>query len=322
MPARVLGHPDRFQSTTGTSHFVISRTFRRSQSSDVLGKKPVTVPVRLLLAIVFFAAAFILDVVSDRQHSRVLGGAAIFGSALTLFPAIRAGLIAASVFALTWVGFNLVRAFADDAGLAIAGLYTASDIERWLFRGSLPSTIAQRNAFDPERVQPHDIALALVHTSFFVVPFLIAVIAWRRHRPAFRRYLVATATCFSLSLVAFILLPTAPPWMSDPEDVTRITHHILPGSGAGGNTESATVSSAAFWFEPNDLAALPSVHVAMAVLVCLVLGETARSGRITGGLYALAMSVSVVYLGEHFVLDVITGWLVALASWRLARPRP
>ncbi|MDQ3541311.1 MAG: phosphatase PAP2 family protein, partial [Chloroflexota bacterium] len=200
-------------------------------------------------------------------------------------------------------------------------LYTVSDMERWQFNGSLPSTVFQRVAFDPGRIQPHDIALAIVHGSFFVVPFLIAAFAWSRHRPSFSQYMLATATCFALSLVAFILLPTAPPWMSDPDDVTRITYHILRGSGLDASTSGTTVSSAAFWFEPNDTAALPSVHVAMAVLVFLVLTGIARWGRSIGGLYALAMSVSVVYLGEHFVLDVITGWLVALAAWRLTRPR-
>lgn len=59
----------------------------------------------------------------------------------------------------------------------------------------------------------------------------------------------------------------------------------------------------------------------MAVLVSLVLGGIARWGRVIGRGYALAMSISVVYLGEHFVLDVVTAWLVALAAWRLTRPR-
>lgn len=199
---------------------MISNAFHRAGSSETPGPGPAGWPLRLLLVVAFFAVAFTIDVLSDRQYSQVLGSAAIFGSTLTLFPAIRAGLIAAGACALTWVGFNLVRAFADDAGLAIAALDTVSDAERWLFNGSLPSTMLQRVAFDPGRIQPHDIALSPVHASFFVVPFLIAAIAWRRHRSSFSRYLRATATCFALSLVAFILLPTAPPWMSDPDDVT------------------------------------------------------------------------------------------------------
>jgi membrane-associated phospholipid phosphatase len=275
--------------------------------------------VRLLLVVVFFAVAFAIDLLSDRRYSQILGSAAIFGSVFTLFPTIRPGLIAASAYALTWAGFNLVRAFADNAGLAIADPKTVSEIERWLFGGRLPSTILQDRVFDPGRVQVHDIALATVHGSFFIVPFLIAAITWWRRRALFHHYLLATALCFAASLVGFILLPTAPPWMSDPTDVTRITHQILNGTASGSGPVGSAMQDEAFWFEPNGLAALPSVHVAMAVLVFLELGRIARWGKVTGLLYALAMSVSVVYLGEHFVLDVISGWLVALAAWAIAR---
>lgn len=300
---------------------MISNAFQRVRSSDLPGPRPAGWPLRLFLVASWFAAAFAVDVLSDRQFSQILGSAAIFGSALTLFPAIRPGLIAASACALTWVGFNLVRAFADDAGLALAGRQTIADLERALFGGVLPSTRLQYQWLDPGGIHPHDIAFSVVHGSFFFIPFLIGAIAWRRQRRLFSRYLKATAICFTISLVAFALLPTAPPWMSDPDDVARITHEVLrDGLGASALADGST-SGEAFWFEPNDLAAMPSVHVAMAVLVSLVLGRFARWGSLTGALYALAMSVSVVYLGEHFVLDVITGWLVALAAWHLARSR-
>ena len=73
-----------------------------------------------------------------------------------------------------------------------------------------------------------------------------------------------------------------------------------------------------FWFEPNDLAALPSVHVAATVLVCLASLRVGRFAGVLGALYALAMTIAVVYLGEHFVLDALLGWAVALAGWNVA----
>lgn len=148
----------------------------------------------------------------------------------------------------------------------------------------------------------------------FVVPFVVAALAWWRSRPLFRRYLLATALCFGFGLAAFVLLPSAPPWLTELGDVVRVTHRILEGTTAAGATEAA---SPTFRFEPNDLAALPSIHVAAAVLVAGVLGGFGRWGRAIGTLYALAMSLAVVYLGEHFVIDVVGGWLVALVGWRL-----
>ena len=74
-------------------------------------------------------------------------------------------------------------------------------------------------------------------------------------------------------------------------------------------------------FEPNHIAAMPSVHVAAAVLVFLAwrqaLPRTAMATLATLA-YPVAMSVAVVYLGEHFILDAVYGWLVALLGWRFA----
>lgn len=296
-----------------------SKALQRSRIPGVPDGRPAITSARLVLVIALFAAAFAIDLLSGRQYSQVLGSAAILGSALTLFPAIRPGLIAASACGLTWVTFNVIRAVADDARLRVAGRRTVSHVEHWVFGGSLPSARLQDHLFDPARVQLHDIALALVHASFFVVPYGIAVIAWWWRRALFLRYLRATAICFAFSLVAFILLPTAPPWMSDADDVTRITHHILNRSAGGSASAGSAGPTEAFWFEPNDVAALPSVHVAIAVLVFLTVSSFARWGRPIGALYALAMSVTVVYLGEHFALDVITGWIVAFVAWTLAR---
>ncbi|MBA2246676.1 MAG: phosphatase PAP2 family protein [Chloroflexia bacterium] len=280
---------------------------------------PANAGTRLLLAAAFFGAAFAIDLRTNRQFSPVLGSAAIYESALALFPAIRPGLIATTAHGGIWAGFNVARAFADDTGLRIVDVRLVSNFERWLFGGRLPSSMLQNHFFDPTLIQPRDVALGLVHASFFVVPHGIAALTWFRRRDVYVRYQMATASCFSLSLAAFIVLPAAPPWMSDPDRVTRITHRIVTQAIAGTGSGRSAGPGEAFWFEPNAVAAMPSVHVAAAVLVFLALGSLSRRGRGIGALYALAMSVAVVYLGEHFVLDVVAGWLVALVAWRLAR---
>ena len=65
------------------------------------------------------------------------------------------------------------------------------------------------------------------------------------------------------------------------------------------------------------MAAMPSVHVAAAVLVGLAIRTVAPRLSVVGIGYALAMSLAVVYLGEHFVVDAVAGMgdcLARLAS--------
>jgi len=72
-------------------------------------------------------------------------------------------------------------------------------------------------------------------------------------------------------------------------------------------------------FEPNHVAALPSVHVAAAVLVFLAMPHAPARLSFVGATYAMAMTLAVVYLGEHFLIDALLGWVVALVGWRLAK---
>lgn len=270
---------------------------------------------RLAPAILAFAAAFAIDMATGQRYSSVWGSIAIVISVVTVLPSVRPALAAIGAYAGVWAGFNLVRAFADDAGLALSGQETAAGWERTLF-GTSPSDWLQDHLFDSDRLGPIDIALSVVHLSFFIVPFVVAAVLWWKRRRLFRRYTVATAITFTLGLMGFLLIPTAPPWLAEPREVTRVTHDLLAGSA--GASLSRAEGGSGLWFEPNQLAALPSIHIAATVLILLVARRVGRPATVAAGLYALLMTFAVVYLGEHYVVDAALGWAVALAGWWLA----
>ncbi len=286
-----------------------------SQSGSAIGLDRAGALLRRLTpAILVFAVAFLADMATNQRYSAVWGSIAIVVSVVTVLPLVRPALAAIGAFGGVWVAFNLVRAVADDAGRALAGPGAVAGWERALF-GELPSTWLQERLFDPGQAQTVDIVLSVVHLSFFIVPFAVAIILWWRQRPLFRRYTLATAITFALGVLGFLFVPTAPPWLTEPRDVTRITHHLVGGSGA---PLARGDGQPGFWFEPNQLAALPSIHVAATVLILLVASRVGRLAAIVAGLYALLMTFAVVYLGEHYVLDAVLGWAVALAGWWLA----
>jgi hypothetical protein len=269
---------------------------------------------RLAPAIAAFAIAFAIDIATGQRYSSIWGGIAIVISVVTVFPAVRPALAALGAFAGVWAAFNLVRAVADDAGVALVGADTVAGWERALF-GVLPSAWLQDSLFAPDTVRVVDIALSVVHGSFFVAPFVVAALLWWKRRPLFRRYTVATAATFALGLVGFLLLPAAPPWLAEPDSVSRVTHHLLGGSGA---SLARADGEPGFWFEPNPLAALPSIHVAATVLILLAVRRIGRLVGVLAGAYAQLMTFAVVYLGEHYVLDAVLGWVVAVVGWWIA----
>jgi len=66
----------------------------------------------------------------------------------------------------------------------------------------------------------------------------------------------------------------------------------------------------------NDVAAMPSLHAAFALLLSLYLWQFApRWLRPLLVLYPLAMALALVYAGEHYAVDCIAGWCYAVVAF-------
>jgi membrane-associated phospholipid phosphatase len=65
----------------------------------------------------------------------------------------------------------------------------------------------------------------------------------------------------------------------------------------------------------NPVAAMPSLHVAFAALVAIFVATRIRSKwRRLAYLYPVAMGFTLVYTGEHYVLDLVVGVAYAVAA--------
>ncbi|MGH2852925.1 MAG: phosphatase PAP2 family protein [Solirubrobacteraceae bacterium] len=76
-------------------------------------------------------------------------------------------------------------------------------------------------------------------------------------------------------------------------------------------------------FGGNPLAAMPSLHFATSVMAALLLAETGPVAGAAGWAYASTLGFALVYLGEHYVADLLGGVLLTAAVRRLgpqARP--
>jgi membrane-associated phospholipid phosphatase len=67
----------------------------------------------------------------------------------------------------------------------------------------------------------------------------------------------------------------------------------------------------------NPLAAMPSLHVATSAMAALLLSEVGPLEGAIGWSYAVALSFSLVYLGEHYVVDLLGGLALTGAVYRL-----
>ncbi|HEX7241733.1 MAG TPA: phosphatase PAP2 family protein, partial [Longimicrobiaceae bacterium] len=68
----------------------------------------------------------------------------------------------------------------------------------------------------------------------------------------------------------------------------------------------------------NDVAAMPSLHMAAAYMAALGLRRAGRVAGTLGALYAACMAFTLAYLGEHYLVDEAAGVALAVLSWGAA----
>ncbi len=66
----------------------------------------------------------------------------------------------------------------------------------------------------------------------------------------------------------------------------------------------------------NPLAAMPSLHFATSVMAARLLGEANPVAGALGWAYAGTLGVALVYLGEHYVVDLLAGFTLTEAIRR------
>ncbi len=155
-----------------------------------------------------------------------------------------------------------------------------------------------------------------MHWAWFVVPHGTLVYVLWRHPERFPRAACLMAGTFDLGLVGYWALPTAPPWWAAQSGRMEPVRRIMVETGEQ------------FWkrlwrplydlLEGNPYAAMPSLHFGTSVMAARILSEVGRVSGAVGWAYALTLGFGLVYLGEHYVLDLLAGFAVAEAVRRAA----
>lgn len=152
------------------------------------------------------------------------------------------------------------------------------------------------------------IATAL-HLLWFAFPLVVGIAITIWCRPRLAEYLCWLTASWYFADALFLLLPVVPPWMADP----GLGRTLL----VRGWIEYAPLDS-------NPVAAFPSLHAGVPLVVGLFLWlrvDGARWAAVCSALLALATGAAVVYLGEHWVLDVLAGWAMAgVVAWLFVSP--
>jgi PAP2 superfamily len=226
-------------------------------------------------------------------------------------------------FAVTWVplavfldAFARLRGVADNTGIPIH--HTAAlEVDRWLFFGTVPTVWLQNRLTIPKHFRWYDYAATGLHWSHFVMPITILFVLWLKRPAFFRRYLIAFVVLTTIVLDIYFLFPATPPWMSAREGY--LPHLARPMVDIAVQANQSLFGSVyATIGASNDVAAMPSLHASYPFLACVMFWPVSRKLGLLGLLYFLLMSLALVYLAEHYVIDILVAMVCVLVSARIA----
>jgi len=193
--------------------------------------------------------------------------------------------------------------------------------DRALGLGTTPTLRLQRAFGTPGGFRAAEKTLVWAHWIWFVVPH--ATVAYLRlaHAPRFPAGAARMYATFDLGVTAYWFLPTAPPWyaaaqghMQDGRTPELRRMMVEYGESFWGSRWASLYRL----LGGNPLAAMPSLHFATSVMAARLLAESGRVAGTVGWAYATTLGVALVYLGEHYVVDLAAGLALAEGVRRLA----
>ncbi|MCE4606841.1 MAG: phosphatase PAP2 family protein [Desulfurococcales archaeon] len=155
------------------------------------------------------------------------------------------------------------------------------------------------------------IVMYSLHPAYLVLYALVLLLLSSDGRE-YARFTLEFTLASAIGVTVFYLIPVAPPWIAIP-GVTRLPNPLVMAVSAILHRQ---------YYDPNPYAALPSLHVGLTVVFVASIYRLTESRRALylGAIFSGLMAFSVLYTGNHYLIDVISGYLVGLFSvWSIGR---
>jgi membrane-associated phospholipid phosphatase len=257
------------------------------------------------------AAAFAVPLLRKRHriHPAVTGAALAAGPPALAVVRPRSRLRDAGMYALQMWMFVMGHELPYDDPEALRSRLRIGypiRVDRVLGGGELPNVRLQKALAGLGRGNLIDRFLSWVHWSWFFEPHVALTWILAKHPEHYARSARQMSAVYDLGLVVYAAVPTAPPWWASEErytdaEVRRIMVEV--GEEEWGRAWPVLYDT----LGGNPWAAMPSLHFATSLMAALLLAETGATEGAAGWAYAGALGFALVYLGEHYLIDLLAG---------------
>jgi len=266
-------------------------------SGSLLSLGFINLPIKIHLGAIFLTAfALILTLIIEKKGSR-----------FRLW----------SIYLVSFFLFVHLRSFADESIIPVLFEYVIK-IEKILCFGTIPTQWLQEKLYAGQTNSVVWFSIA-VWSTYFLVPHLTILASLKLKGENAGRYVTAYIIAYYMGLLIYYALPTAPPWAAAERGYINGCLRILSELGTWIHYDAYFIIYRLIG-QPNLFAAMPSVHMAITCIVAFIAHESKLMLlKIAGILYCVAMAFSLVFLGEHYVADILAGVVVGCVSWSISK---
>ena len=218
-------------------------------------------------------------------------------------------------FLFILISYDFLRGFADNLNMNVH-FWEPIIIDQWMFK-AIPTATLQKLFFRADSLALWDYLSTVLYFLHFALPLSFGYLLWLYSKDCFRQFVVGISFLSYAAWVTFLAFPVAPPWMAGEmgylPGVVKILDKSL--SSFPVKYELPTIYHN---LNPNPVAAIPSLHAAYPFLVFLFALRFFGFKALLFSPYVLGVFLSMVYLGEHYVIDIIIGILYSIVFYFLS----
>ena len=164
--------------------------------------------------------------------------------------------------------YSLLRGYASHLWFA-AHWRPETRFDQWIGFGTAPTVRLQNAFFNPNNLHVWDYLAWCTYMTHFFASFVIAGVLWVKDHDRFRRFVPLFVGLTFAGYLTYVLYPAMPPWMVSANGSMAPSVRIIPvmWNHVGFHQAAALFEGNASF--DNDVAAVPSLHAAYPMLICL-----------------------------------------------------
>lgn len=219
-----------------------------------------------------------------------------------------------SVPVVLLLSYDYLRGLAPKLTQAV-NIYPMINFDKTIF-GILPTNSLQSIFYSDGAIHWYDYLGTALYMSHFIVPMLVGFVFWLKDRECFKGYFLALLLLSYSAFITYIIFPAMPPWMAGQQgfipEVAKVMDKVFANF-----YQPINLPSVYKFVGANLVAAVPSLHAAYPLLTLLFLVKKFKAKGFLILPYVFGVWFSIVYLGEHYVFDIVIGALYAVVIFGL-----